>query len=185
MPRVLLRPIEESDVDRVHQLLSQEAVVRYTLFPLFTEARAQEFVRWSMAEREKEDPSQEILAIVHREEDRLVGLCGLVLKPMFEEAEAWYLLDPAYWGQGLMSEAVRLLLDIGFSELGLHRIWATCMPENPASARVLEKAGLRREGFLKENLKIHGVWRDTFLYAILHREWERQARQPGTAPLEP
>jgi len=45
---------------------------------------------------------------------------------------------------------------IGFSEMSLHRIWATCLPENPASARVLEKAGMRKEGFLVKNLKIHG-----------------------------
>ena len=45
---------------------------------------------------------------------------------------------------------------------GVHRIWATCLPENPASARVMEKVGMRKEGFLLKNLKIHGVWKSSF-----------------------
>ncbi len=54
---------------------------------------------------------------------------------------------------------------------GVHRIWATCLPENPASARVMEKVGMRKEGFLLKNLKIHGVWKSSFLYAMLAEEW--------------
>jgi RimJ/RimL family protein N-acetyltransferase len=58
--------------------------------------------------------------------------------------------------------------------MSLHRIWATCLPENPASARVLEKAGMRKEGFLVKNLKIHGEWKSSSLYAILAEEWPAQ-----------
>ena len=50
------------------------------------------------------------------------------------------------------------------------------MPENPASGRVLEKVGMRKEGFLKSHLKIHGEWKDCFLYAMLREEWESKER---------
>jgi RimJ/RimL family protein N-acetyltransferase len=90
-----------------------------------------------------------------------------------EEGEIWYLVEPESWGKGIATEAAKHLLDFGFGELGLHRIWATCLPENPASARVLEKAGMRKEGFLVGNLKIHGVWKSSFLYAMLAEEWSR------------
>jgi len=90
-----------------------------------------------------------------------------------EEGEIWYLVKPESWGKGIATEAATHLLDLGFGELGLHRIWATCLPENPASARVLEKVGMRKEGFLLRNLKIHGVWRSSFLYAMLAEEWSR------------
>jgi hypothetical protein len=100
-------------------------------------------------------------------------LCGVAILRGAEEGEIWYLVEPESWGKGFATEAVRYLLSFGFGELGLHRIWATCLPENPASARVLEKAGMRKEGFLVKNLKIHGAWKSSFLYAILAEEWSR------------
>ena len=87
------------------------------------------------------------------------------------DGEIWYLINPESWGKGIATNAVKPLLQLAFSEMGLHRIWATYLPENPASARVLEKAGMRKEGFLVKNLKIHGEWRSSFLYAILTEEW--------------
>jgi len=71
-----------------------------------------------------------------------------------EEGEIWYLVDPEFWGRGIATEAVKQLLDFGFGELALHRIWASCLPENPASERVLQKVGMGREGFLIKNLTL-------------------------------
>jgi [ribosomal protein S5]-alanine N-acetyltransferase len=90
-----------------------------------------------------------------------------------EEGEIWYLVEPESWGRGIATGAVKHLIDFGFGELGLHRIWATCLPDNPASARVLEKVGMRKEGFLVKNLKIHREWKSSFLYAMLAEEWSR------------
>jgi len=95
----------------------------------------------------------------------------LVILRGVEEGEIWYLVEPESWGKGVATEAARQMLDCGFGELGLHRIWATCLPENPASSRVLEKAGMRKEGFLVKNLKIHGEWKSSFLFAMLAEEW--------------
>jgi RimJ/RimL family protein N-acetyltransferase len=97
-----------------------------------------------------------------------------------EEGEIWYLVAPESWGKGIATKAAKHLLDFGFGELSLHRIWATCLPENPASARVLEKVGMRKEGLLVKNLMIHGVWKSSFLYAILAEEWSRASSNLGT-----
>lgn len=64
-----------------------------------------------------------------------------------------------------------LLVNFGFKELNLHRIYATCDPRNGASAKVLEKIGMVKEGRLRENLLIKGGWRDSFVYGILEHEW--------------
>ena len=56
--------------------------------------------------------------------------------------------------------------------MNLQRIFATCLPENPASSRVLERIGMRKEGYELKNLRIHGVWHDSVLYAILCDEWK-------------
>jgi hypothetical protein len=84
----------------------------------------------------------------------------------------WYLVRPDCWRHGVATESARALLRIGFSEMNLHRMIASCLPENPASSRVLEKIGMGREGYRLSNLEIHGVWHDSSLYSILREEWE-------------
>ncbi len=100
------------------------------------------------------------------------------------EGELWYLVAPEWWSRGIGSSAAEQFLELGFQELQLHRIWATCLPENPARARVLEKSGVRREGFCKKNLRIHGEWRDSFLFAILAGEWRdcRASEESSPSP---
>ena len=112
----------------------------------------------------------------------LIGLCGIAILHGSEQGEIWFLVRPDHWGRGIAQFAAGELLRIGFSELNLHRVFATCLPENPASSRVLEKIGMRKEGHQVKNLKIHGVWHDSFLYAVLREEWEMgvgSREQPG------
>jgi RimJ/RimL family protein N-acetyltransferase len=63
------------------------------------------------------------------------------------------------------------MVEFGFRELGLHRMWADCDPDNVGSWRVLEKIGMRREGHLRENALVKGAWVDSLIYAVLEREW--------------
>jgi RimJ/RimL family protein N-acetyltransferase len=65
------------------------------------------------------------------------------------EVEIGFALGRRSWGQGLMTEAVRSVVVWAFEPVHVIRVWATCDVENPASAKVLEKAGLQREGLLK------------------------------------
>ena len=64
-------------------------------------------------------------------------------------------------------------MGLGFGTLELHRIFATCDVRNVASARVLEKVGMRREGHLREDSCMRGQWRDSYVYGILEHEWSR------------
>ena len=73
-------------------------------------------------------------------------------------------------GQEYATEAVKVIISFGFQELDLHRIFATCHPENIASARVMQKIGMQQEGYLREHRWIKGEWRDSWLYAILEHE---------------
>lgn len=76
--------------------------------------------------------------------------------------EAWigYWVASPHMGQGVATAACALGTDHGFSRVGLHRLTATFLPDNPASGRVLELVGYRREGFLRGNLHIDGRWQD-------------------------
>ena len=165
--RLRLRPLGGADTDAVYALLSDERVVRYMLFPLFDRKRARAFVAKVRSRPPDGKRGQVVLAIEERVGSGVIGLCGLVLEPEVEEAEAWYLLQPDRWGRGLATEALGGLVDHGFNTLGVRRIRARCLPENPASSRVLEKLGFTREGHLRQNLRIQGEWRDSYLYARL------------------
>ena len=178
---VKLRKLEPGDIEAVHALISRMDVVRYMLLPLCSRTESEEFLRDSMLESPSSPWRSVVRAIIDCHDGEIAGLCGVAILRGAEEGELWYLVKPESWGKGIASEAARQLLDVGFGELALHRIWATCIPENPASARVLEKLGMRNEGFLVNNLKIHGVWKSSFLYAILAEEWTQAGAKPSRA----
>jgi RimJ/RimL family protein N-acetyltransferase len=170
---VTLRPLGPADIEGVHTLLSDWIVVRYMLLP---HCETVEQSRKCLDELITETPCGAWISVVRAIEVPdfvpLVGLCGIAILHGSEQGEIWYLVRPDHWGRGIAQLAVGQLLRIGFCELNLHRMFATCLPENPASSRVLEKIGMRREGYQAKNLKIHGVWHDSYLYAILRAEWE-------------
>ena len=97
-----------------------------------------------------------------------------VFSPILDKiGEIGYILNPEYWGRGFATDVSKLLIDFGFKEYKLHRIFATCDPRNIGSSRVLEKAGMRKEGRIRENLLIKDGWRDSLLYSVLEHEWKK------------
>jgi lactoylglutathione lyase len=166
--QVRLRALEEGDLGAVHALISNIDVVRYMMIPLTkTVEQSRGFLEPCIPDSEQ----YVTRAIAQAGEDTLLGLCGIVFQKQYESGELWYLLDPGHHGRGITTLAAREMLRFGFEECRLHRIWATCCPENAASMRVLEKCGMRHEGYLVRNLRIQGVWHDTHLYAVTEEEW--------------
>lgn len=87
-----------------------------------------------------------------------------------ETGQIGYWMGERFSGQGLMTEAVRMVAAHAFDALRLHRLEAACIPGNRRSERVLEKAGFRREGVMRSYLRINGVWQDHTLYAMISGE---------------
>ena len=79
-------------------------------------------------------------------------------------AEIGYWLGRVFWGRGIATDAVRALTSYGFEELGLARVFAIPFARNPASARVLEKSGYVKEGFMRRSALKDGVLVDQWLY---------------------
>lgn len=100
-------------------------------------------------------------------EPRLVGAIGLEINSLDHRAELGYWLSREYWGQGICTEAVEMIIRFGFDQLGLQRIHAICMASNPASGRVLKKNGLTREGRLRSHVRKWGVFHDVDVYGTL------------------
>ncbi|GAB6876810.1 GNAT family N-acetyltransferase [Thermaerobacter litoralis] len=171
-PRLILRPLTLDDVDDVYAYASDPEVARYTTWEAHRSLEdSRTFVEAVV--RAYRDDRNAPWAMVLRETGRVIGTVDFVAwAPQHARAELGYAMGRAYWGRGLMTEAVRTLIDYGFSRMGLNRIEARCIPENRASARVMEKAGMRYEGLLREVMFSKGRFVDLCLYAILRREWE-------------
>ena len=87
-------------------------------------------------------------------------------------AEVGYVLDPSHGGHGLATEAVAALISACFSQLGIHRVHASCFADNVASWRLMERLGMRREGHgVGEALHRTRGWLDGLHYAVLATEW--------------
>ena len=116
-------------------------------------------------------------ALVLKAEATLIG--HMVFHPWFAPRtyEIGWVLHPDYHRQGYASEAAAALLRYGFAEMKLHRIIATCQPENPASYGVMEKIGMRREGHFQQCIyQGDDHWWDEYFYAMLAREWEQRSQ---------
>jgi [ribosomal protein S5]-alanine N-acetyltransferase len=99
---------------------------------------------------------------------RFLGTGRIVASdPLNASGDMGYAIRQGEWGKGYATAVARQLLAIGFGPLGLHRVSATVHPENAAGIRVLEKAGLRYEGRLRDHYRVPGGWRDSLLYAVL------------------
>lgn len=171
-PRLLLREFEEADWRFTHPYESDPEVVRYQSHGVRTPEESRDYIREVMVLARETPRHVYDFAVVLREDQRLIGRCGMrITDPELREAMIWYVLDRSRWGQGYTSEAARAVADFAFGTLGLHRMWADCDPRNPASARVMEKLGMRQEAHFRENSFYKGEWCDSLIYAMLDREW--------------
>lgn len=164
--RLLIRPFDTADWRAVYAYTSDPAVMTWIPEGCFTEAQAQAFV----AENQGED--RRAYAVIRAHDQAFVG--HMLFHPWFapQTYEIGWVLHPAFHRQGYATETAHALLRYGFETLRLHRIIATCQPENVASYRVMEKLGMRREGFFQQCIyRGDGVWWSEYFYAMLAEEW--------------
>jgi len=175
--RLLLREFIPDDWEVVFMYRNDPRYRRFYPGDTESEAEARVFVEW-MIDQQKSMPRKTYqLAITLPGSAGIIGNAGIRLRGQgghetgVYQADIGYELDPRYWRQGYATEAARALLDFGFETLGVHRIWSQCISENHASAHVLEKLGLRREGRLREHEFFKERYWDTLIYAILVDGW--------------
>lgn len=170
-PRLLLREWVHDDLLALFELDSDPETVRYVAYGPSALDECRRDLAWHIEQQTVSSRSSYSLAVCFRDTQRAVGWCAItVVSRKHHEGELGYALNRRYWGRGYIPEAAHALLGFGFGALALHRIFATCHPENIASKRVLEKLGMRQEGYLREHKWSKGAWRDSLLYALLAQE---------------
>ncbi len=174
--RLELRAYGPEDLDALLAIVSRADVNRF----LYTEPRdtddTAELLGRKMGNTELLDEDDQIsVAVCLRETGELVGDQMLHwVSREHQVGEIGFMFHPDHHGRGYATESAQPLIDYAFEVCGFHRIIGRLEARNGASARVLEKLGLRREALLIENEWVKGEWQSEIDYAILEREWRAQ-----------
>lgn len=164
--RLRIRSFQRNDWQAVYDYTSDPAVMMYIPEGSFSLEQAEAFVADNLDEQAR------AVAVLLKTDDLLVG--HMLFHPWFapQTYEIGWVFNRAYHGQGYATEAALALLQYGFESLHLHRIIATCQPENVASWRVMEKLGMRREAHWRKCIRRpENQWWDEYFYALLEEEW--------------
>lgn len=143
--RLVLRNLVEADAREMFDVLGDPQVMRFSLNGPYSFQKTEQFVAGCIEGYAKRGIG--LFAIVHKADQKVIGYCGFYFLTIdgVEEVEIGYRLHPAYWNQGLATEASTAVRDLGFNELGLDRLISCIEEQNAASIRVAEKNGMTHE----------------------------------------
>jgi [ribosomal protein S5]-alanine N-acetyltransferase len=168
--RLLLREFRDIDLEDIHAYAAAPEVSRFMTWGPNTPEDSRAFLDRALAQQ-SDWPRAHVGLAVERD-GRVIGSIRMDLQgDDGAEADLGYTLSADHWRQGLATEAATAMLGVAFGTLDLHRVWATCDVENFGSFGVMEKLGMRREAHFRQDKRVRGVWRDSYLYAILAEEW--------------
>lgn len=148
--RLRLRPLAPSDAGAIFEHFHNPQVAAgHGIVPWDDPSKGEAYIRWYAQALSNSEACRWVITPI--EQDRLIGSIGLhQISPEHYRGEIGYDLQPAFWRQGLATEAVRAVLQICFTQIGFHRIEAIVDPDNAASAALLKKVGFQFEGDLRE-----------------------------------
>jgi len=182
--RLILREFKDEDWADVHGYSRDARLTYYLNWGPNTDEQTKAFIKRAIRHQTEIPRTNFEIAVVKSDNQKIIGNCRLVSRlHRHRSSELHCIIRREDWGKGYGAEAIGALLALGFEEFKLHRIFSVVDPEDAASARVLEKCGLQREGHLREHLWIKGQWRDSLLYAILDYEWAQLNGKPSELEL--
>ena len=167
---LLMRPLESTDAKDILRFATAPEIPANTFVPRpYTEDSAIEFLR--QAREHWQHDEGYTFALIEKRPARFVGCMGIHPLWKHNRAEVGYWIGKPFWGRGLATEALRLLIEFGFDVLQLNRIEAGHFSHNPASGRVMQKAGMRPEGLRRGYLLHRETYKDALWYAILRDDY--------------
>ena len=181
--RLILRPFTMEDAeDMFANWASDPEVTRFLTWPAHSSVEITRMVLADWIPR-YEDGGFFQWAVEWKESGAVIGSIAVVkLEEAIESAEIGYCLGRAFWGRGIMPEALRAVMDYLFDTAGLNRITAGHDVDNPKSGRVMEKAGMKKEGVLRASGTNNQGIRDVAVWAALREDRESKPAHK-TAPV--
>ena len=171
--RLILRPFQLSDADRVQKLAGRKEVAETTNLPHpYSEEMAEEWIK--IHEPAFREGKMATYAITLKDGGELIGAISLMdFTKLSNHARIGFWIGVPYWNKGYCTEAGKAVLEYGFLERRLNRIYTGYMSSNLASGRVLEKLGMVYEGAQRQHITRLGEYEDLVLVGILRFEWEK------------
>lgn len=168
--RLTLRQVTQEDAASLFSYLSKPEVVRHMGLEPFTSVDdALDEIAWYDAIFANETGMR--WGITLTGQDEVVGSCGFLnVSAKHHRAEIGFELSPDYWGRGIASEALEVVVRHGFTQLGFHRIEALVEPANTSSQRLLEQIGFTYEGLLRGYEFTQGKYDDLYMYSLLETD---------------
>lgn len=166
--RLMLRLPTLDDAEEIFLKYAQDPeATKYVVWaPHSSIMETKEFIRSCVQRVENGNPFPRVIEIKSNHE--LIGMIDLRIER--HRADFGYVIARAYWGKGYATEALKVIVGLALSQENIFRVWAVCDVENIASARVMEKVGLEREGILRRHIvhpNISDEPRDCFCYSIV------------------
>ncbi|PWW28758.1 GNAT family N-acetyltransferase [Chryseobacterium sp. AG844] len=163
--RLILSQLEEKDIPFIVELLQHRIFSDLTSnipYP-YVENDARSWVEMS---KEAFENNTGYTFAIRNKEGQIIGAIGLHDRDD-DKAELGYWIGIPYWNKGYVTEAAKGIIDFGFDELKLNKIFATHFLHNPASGRIMEKIGMKKEAVLIKEVKKDGEYFDLVRYCIL------------------
>jgi len=173
--RLVLREMTLNDAEFYFRHFNNKKIVEGCCFPgpKSLEAAREELERFCIKPFKENRGIR--WGIVTKGDNKLIGTCGYYdWVKTTRRAEIGYDLDPAYWGQGIMTETLRAVLKYGFERMDLNRIQATIDSENTRSMKLAQRLGFKKEGVLRQRSYFNGQFRDDVCFSLLKKEWIKE-----------
>ncbi len=171
--RLILRPLDEEDSESIYRNVKEYDIARWTIkipHP-YPQDGAIKFIKESKENLQNGHEFQ--LAILLKDTSELVGVMSFLnVNRDHKHAELGYWVGKGFWNQGIATEAAKRIMEIGFHELDMERIYAKCFYNNDASRRVLEKIGMEYEGRFRSEILKENEFKDMIYYAAIKGEWD-------------
>lgn len=170
--RTFLRPITYGDLDEMYHYCAVPAVSEYTTWDAHqSKEDTKAFIDFVMSQYEADKLGP--WGIEDKQTKKLIGSCNyLGCDSNSMRVELGYVLSNEYWGRGIMTEVVSRIIQFGFEDIGLERIQAKCMVNNIGSAKVMEKAGMKFEGILRNFMRLKNELQDLKMYAMTREDFQ-------------
>lgn len=166
--RLILRPMNEKDIDAVYKMRRDDDIMRYIREPVKSRNEAENWISLISSRWAKDKIG--FCSLIEKTSGKFAGWCGLWELKESGETEVGYAIMKNFWGKGYASESAEAFLEYGFNELNLEKIVAVAQPENKGSRRVMEKIGMHFD-YIGE---FYG--RDLVHYSITRNEYLKQRR---------
>lgn len=170
--RLVIRPYVKTDADKVEPLAGNPKVAETTVAIPHPYPKGLAASWISKHEKKAIEIGSYTFAVVLKSTSELLGTLTFRVDIDDNKAELGYWFGVPYWGNGYCTEAARRIIEFGFNELKLNKIWASVMTKNPASMKILTKLDFEKEGVFKQDIMKSGNYEDMVYYGLLRQNYQ-------------